>query len=139
MNNPAVSEWYLACSRDGGRQFPYGNEYDATVCNIDSRARASVLPWRDGSCQGGVDGVYDMAGNANEWIDSCGAAGDGTHRCHLRGGSAFTEEAGSSTAAQLGKRHSSCALKLAEANMWVPVDAAITNNAWSFRCCSTLR
>lgn len=132
VNDPTQSEWYLACSRDGGRKYPFGDTFDAQACNLDTNSRATSLPWRGGSCAGGIDGVFDMAGNANEWIDSCGVDADGGYRCHLRGGSAFT-------ASTLVQKHASCALEGNPppfANMWEPLDAALTNQAWSFRCCS---
>jgi formylglycine-generating enzyme len=63
-----LSAWYIACSAGGQRTFPYGATYSSKACNLGSsveRVRARV------ACQGGIPGVYDLGGNAQEWLDQC--------------------------------------------------------------------
>ena len=91
-------EWVTACQGQEGRKFPYGNEYIPGRCNVSRSAHpaatlhgnASIghtdprlnavqdngkpLLRRTGatpSCksQWGEDGVYDMVGNLDEWVD----------------------------------------------------------------------
>src|SRR5690348_8422215 len=31
---PSRSQWYHACSENGARVYPYGNDYDASICNV---------------------------------------------------------------------------------------------------------
>jgi formylglycine-generating enzyme required for sulfatase activity len=96
-NNPAVSEWYRACSAAGTRTYPYGQQYDGSVCNgCDSQTicnggvfnREQPVGSHPG-CAGGVsDQLLDMSGNVAEWENNC--LGDGVDRtedhCSIRGG-----------------------------------------------------
>jgi formylglycine-generating enzyme required for sulfatase activity len=88
--DPRTSQWMAACTGEGARVFPYGNEYDRTKCNTDT---ARIEPIRSvPTCVGGVDGLYDMSGGVEEWEDSCYSvdAGDptgATDTCVRRGGS----------------------------------------------------
>jgi len=80
-------EWELACSPDG-RTYPYGNVFDASVCNtFDGGATVPT----GSPCIGGLDGLHDMAGNVSEWINSCAPvddAGDASSDlCHDMGDS----------------------------------------------------
>lgn len=81
-----TSEWYVACSRNGLRRYPYGETFVADACNDDgSKARQPV--GSNPECVGGYDGIFDMSGNAAEWIGACGAGADaGVHDCALAGG-----------------------------------------------------
>ncbi len=73
----ARNEWYIACSRDGTRVYPYGNEYDAGACNGAGTATVAVRSLS--GCVGGYDGLFDMSGNVSEWVDSCDDAGNCFH------------------------------------------------------------
>jgi formylglycine-generating enzyme len=66
--------WILACSAHGQKLYPYGARFNEAACNIGANLE-SVLT-RSG-CMGGYPGLYDMGGNAEEWLDSCSSAPDG--------------------------------------------------------------
>jgi sulfatase modifying factor 1 len=60
--------WFRACAgEDGGRAFPYGNVFDATVCQ--TQGAVTDIGSKTG-CKT-PEGVLDLSGNAREWIDSC--------------------------------------------------------------------
>jgi formylglycine-generating enzyme required for sulfatase activity len=93
--NPAVSEWFKACSHnnDGLHSYPYGLTYDPKACNGKDYDAGHPLPSLS-TCQGGYPGLFDMSGNVIEWEDSCEItppeAGDQTGQsdfCDIRGGS----------------------------------------------------
>jgi formylglycine-generating enzyme required for sulfatase activity len=71
-------EWLGACRGPEGRNFPYGNEFDITACNVQSktrpvegRARETAPVASHPRCEGGVEGVFDMNGNVTEWVNAC--------------------------------------------------------------------
>jgi formylglycine-generating enzyme len=68
-------EWVFACEGEEMRPYPYGWDRDSTICNadidhglghigrlVDHRAPASAHP----TCKSAF-GLYDMAGNVDEW------------------------------------------------------------------------
>ncbi len=71
-------EWLGACRGSEGRAFPYGNAFDLEACNVKS-SNSKVKGQRSGTapvggtprCEGGLKGLFDMAGNVAEWVDSC--------------------------------------------------------------------
>jgi formylglycine-generating enzyme required for sulfatase activity len=71
---PALSQWAFACTRGGTRMYPWGDAPRPTACNV---GKTEALPIKTvavkskSECQGGFDGLYDMMGNAEEWIDGC--------------------------------------------------------------------
>jgi formylglycine-generating enzyme len=79
------SQWYRACSNNGGFIYPIGNTGSSSYCVDNTTGTAPVASkWQ---CEGGYPGIFDMAGNVWEWEDSCnGALGD-IDTCSLRGGS----------------------------------------------------
>jgi sulfatase modifying factor 1 len=88
LQNHMFSAWFAACSADGMRTHPYG-AFSAGKCNDATAAVGTVAgsPYKGGSCPGGFGGLYDMSGNAAEWIDSCGGANGPNDQCFIMGGS----------------------------------------------------
>jgi len=94
MNNPGddanatASEWYAACTGPNEYIYPYGNTASASACNGSGYAPSNMGP-RDvqtlASCQGGVNGVYNMSGNVSEWEWSC-TSSKANAICSTRGG-----------------------------------------------------
>ena len=85
------SQWYLACAGTDDEYYPYGNNDNkiADACNeYGSGLMADVGSFS--LCEGHYKGVFDLVGNAYEWIDSCDDAG-GSDRsmdnCAIMGGS----------------------------------------------------
>ncbi|HVY46338.1 MAG TPA: SUMF1/EgtB/PvdO family nonheme iron enzyme [Minicystis sp.] len=94
--------WFSACSEAGARAYPYGDTYAPTACNgADFMANPALrtvqtLPGCRGSA-GPYAQIFDMSGNAYEWIDACVDAGTGDARddaCRRLGGSAFSDSDG---------------------------------------------
>ena len=98
-----ASEWVSACRGDKNRRFPYGDEYQAGVCNVYRDTHPARVLWGDASknhldprlnlvadasgpllrhtgelsrCRSdwAADAVFDMVGNLDEWVDEPGGA-----------------------------------------------------------------
>jgi len=81
------TEWTRACRGPGGADYPYGEPWDPLACNTAAAdgAKRDILPsGAQRECRS-AHGVYDMSGNAAEWLD------DKT----IRGGSAASDAEGS--------------------------------------------
>ena len=81
-------QWLAACRGDDARAFPYGSDFDLAKCNsasmtvtVKGRERTTAPVGSHADCVGGLDGLFDMAGNVGEWINAC----KGTY-CKFRGG-----------------------------------------------------
>jgi formylglycine-generating enzyme required for sulfatase activity len=83
----ADNEHYLACSNGGSRIYPYGNTFDMNACNGLERQLGHTVATGTG-CQGGVSGLFDMAGNVEEWQDGCDGNTGASDAC-LNGAGAF--------------------------------------------------
>ncbi|WP_050433086.1 SUMF1/EgtB/PvdO family nonheme iron enzyme [Chondromyces crocatus] len=83
------SQWYMACSRGGERVYPYGAVQNASACHGGSfMVPYSVPAGSSPCCEGGYDGLFDMAGNVAEWEDACGGSED-SPSCRVRGSAAL--------------------------------------------------
>ena len=102
-------EWEKACKGPGNARFPYGNDYDADVCNTETAKgvdRTLAASGASERCRSGY-GVVDLAGNVAEWtatkfdkVDFTQKGGafnrqDYTSRCSARKNGAPTERSGS--------------------------------------------
>jgi formylglycine-generating enzyme required for sulfatase activity len=72
------AEWLDACSGTDGRAYPYGPTFDPATCNaqsqsvvVEGRERATAPVGSHTLCEGGLPGLFDMAGNVAEWVNSC--------------------------------------------------------------------
>lgn len=108
-DNPAVSQWYNACSSGGVNIYTYGNTYETKRCNgqeyfgigSDGYEYTTTVPVASlPGCQANVPyaGIYDLDGNAGEWEDAClpgaDSAGMPAINCRVRGGSYSDAESG---------------------------------------------
>ena len=89
--NPDITteEWFMACSQNHTRVYPYGQVYDATACNGDPTNDVPVFVASKTKCEGGFPGLFDMSGNVREWQDACESVevdGGGSESCVTRGG-----------------------------------------------------
>lgn len=64
---PSEAEWEKAARGTDGRDYPWGNEFDATKANTGDTAMGDMAPV--GRFESGKSpyGVYDMSGNVWEW------------------------------------------------------------------------
>ncbi len=79
-------EWEKACKGPGNARFPYGNEFDANLCNTkDARDQDRTLAeaGRFAQCRSAYQ-VADLSGNVAEWTSS--DFGDGSGRKVQKGG-----------------------------------------------------
>lgn len=110
-------EWERACKGPGGVKFPFGNAYDAGVCNVGEGGRPAAAG-EFNRCRSGY-GIADMAGNVAEWTSSRWS-GDVADKV-VKGGAvdqaAFTAR---------------CAARAAEAS-------GSHSDTLGFRCCADLR
>lgn len=72
------TEWLEACAGPEERAFPYGDQFDLAACNVqsttdtvDGRTRATMPVGTLETCDGGLPGIRDMAGNVAEWVAPC--------------------------------------------------------------------
>ena len=87
------NEWYLACSQGGTRNYPYGDILRSDVCTLSDpdageagAPRATAPVASDPDCVGSTVPLFDIIGNAREWVNACTPAagqcgclgGDGT-------------------------------------------------------------
>jgi sulfatase modifying factor 1 len=86
-----VSAWEKACTGNGSRIYNFGSAY-MPYCNMpppgnDGGGPDPLPVGSEAQCEGPT-GVFDLIGNASEWIDSCeGDAGSGgADHCHHVGG-----------------------------------------------------
>jgi hypothetical protein len=61
----SFSEWKAACAGKQQRDYPYGNVYEKNKCNTETSVLA--LAGTNDQCKNKA-GVYDLTGNAWEWI-----------------------------------------------------------------------
>jgi formylglycine-generating enzyme required for sulfatase activity len=119
------NEHYMACSSGSNRIYPYGNTFMSTACNgaVDQQVGHAVPVASLLTCQGGVQGLFDMSGNVEEWQDACSGNSGADDQC-LNGTGAFdyTSPASASTRCDFA-------------------DSDTRNGQFSdvgFRCCATL-
>lgn len=66
------AEWEKACKGPSGTRFPYGNQWDPSVCSTEDDEGNDRTVAKSGEfkkCRSGFD-VFDMSGNVAEWTAS---------------------------------------------------------------------
>lgn len=95
LNNPAKAQWYLACGGAAEERYPYGGfTKKVDYCN-EYFSGYMADAGKFNKCEGHYTGIFDMVGNAAEWIDSCDTAGGADHsldNCQLEGGSFIRDD-----------------------------------------------
>jgi formylglycine-generating enzyme len=84
------SEWFSACSNRDTTTFPYGSNYDRTVCNgADGLLGAGhgLTTAASNTACATPEGVLNLSGNAAEWVNECNNSTSGSDNCNVRGGS----------------------------------------------------
>lgn len=85
-DDPAIDQWFAACSAGGQFPYPYGAEESAHVCwDSPEEGWAQTEVATHPGCQSpdaAYAEVFDLGGNALEWVNSCDEDG-----CRVRGGS----------------------------------------------------
>jgi formylglycine-generating enzyme required for sulfatase activity len=83
------SQWFLACGGPGGSSHPNGTSVCNSTGGTTDLAPVATFP----GCEGFYSGVYDLEGNAAEWVDSCDSNDAGaTDTCHSLGGSFYDNQ-----------------------------------------------
>lgn len=89
------SEWFVACvGGAANKAYPYGATLDEDACNDGFQGVGNVLDVASApACVGGYDGLFDMSGNVDEWIDAC-YPGDEVGTSCVRAGGAYYSDGG---------------------------------------------
>ena len=85
------SQWFVACGGPSGQPYPYGGTHNDGACNDASAGTGKVAPVASfEKCSGFYPGVFDMLGNAAEWVDACDANLGPNDGCETIGGNFTT-------------------------------------------------
>lgn len=105
-------EWVLACRGPRGLRYPYGPEYNGTLCNSESAVDAPQKIGDAPSTCVSDYGVYDLNGNVWEWV-----------------GTSLEQEVSIRGGAWSSSRCAECALKF-----WIKKPNTKSDRV-GFRCC----
>ncbi len=111
-------EWERACKGPSSHRFPYGDDWEAGICNTESKegvANALGAASDNKKCKSGF-GIYSMSGNAEEW--TADAYAKKSKNKVVKGG-----------AANRADRASRCAARRAQ-------NPKISASMLGFRCCA---
>jgi formylglycine-generating enzyme required for sulfatase activity len=67
---PSEEEWELAARGEDGRPFPWGEEFDPNLANTLESGLNGTIEVASLSADVSPNGVFDMAGNVQEWTSS---------------------------------------------------------------------
>jgi formylglycine-generating enzyme required for sulfatase activity len=91
LANPAASQWFAACAGPKSQQYPYGTNYQNDACNDQNTGKKLFEVGTEPKCQGYYPGLFDMVGNAQEWVDSCDGKAGASDGCERIGGSYLSD------------------------------------------------
>ncbi len=87
---PTEQQWQRAAQGDDGRKYPWGNKFDASLCNTQESDIGQTTPVTQYSKGVSPYGVMGMSGNVWEWCLTKWKSGNinpqGSNRRVLRGG-----------------------------------------------------
>ncbi len=107
------NEWQITCSGLENMSYPYGNTYEATICNTTSQT--VELAGNNLSCKS-KSGAFDLSGNVYEWTAS---EWNGKYTDHVVKGGNWNS----------GIANSTCQARFAE-------PSGSSSKAIGFRCCT---
>jgi len=95
LQDATKSQMYLACAGSDDERYPYGGfTLKPDYCNEYFSGYLADIG-KFSMCEGHYSGIFDLVGNAAEWIDACDAFGGADHsldNCRLGGGSYLDEQ-----------------------------------------------
>ncbi|AKU97445.1 Sulfatase modifying factor 2 precursor (C-alpha-formyglycine- generating enzyme 2) [Labilithrix luteola] len=124
-------EWYMACSKNATRVYAYGATYEQGICNDASSGKNALVDVASNpKCVGGFDGVFDMSGNATEWVDVCDDDSPNSS-CQARGGTFDEKDPAVDPTRDLAFAH----LRCNSGDQFHPPRGS-SGESLGFRCCS---
>jgi sulfatase modifying factor 1 len=98
QGNPDLSQWAYACTNHGMGKYPWGAMPRSMACNLGLTEAPPIKTQPVASlpkCSGPDPRIFDLIGNAEEWIDQCRPNPDPTKAdlCAYMGGSYTDSEA----------------------------------------------
>jgi sulfatase modifying factor 1 len=92
LAKPETSQWFAACAGPKSQAYPYGTSYQSGACNDQNSGEKLLEVGTEPKCQGYYPGLFDMLGNAQEWVDACDGQAGATDGCERIGGSYMSDE-----------------------------------------------
>ncbi len=71
LADPQKSQWFAACAGPKSQSYPYGTTYQAGACNDGTKGAQLSEVGKFNQCQGYYPNLFDMLGNAQEWVGAC--------------------------------------------------------------------
>jgi formylglycine-generating enzyme len=86
-----AGQWMAACGGQSQAAYPYGDNFEPSRCNDESKQDGPWDPDSGPDCKTLVIDLFDLSGNVAEWEDACADAGRDSGStgvlCRVRGGS----------------------------------------------------